>query len=113
LLIAQQLMFDSNYERVIDMIFYLLAVVIIAICLIIFYLRPQPPRVFATQIHYGISITEKQSFTEAANRCKKDNSPISNEPFHNLFLEGSNIVNNESFNISDSIESGRSEYNVL
>ena len=106
-------MFDSNCESVIDMIFYLTAVAVITISLLIFYFNTKKTKTNIPQIQYGLLLKEKQAYTDSANRCKKDNSPISGEPFHKLFLDGSDIINNESFSISNSIESGGNEYNVL
>lgn len=106
-------MFDLIYESVINMIIYLTFVAVIVISLFIFYFHTKKTVSVVHQIQYGLSEDEKQCFTDSADRCKKDNSPISDEPFHILFLDGSAIINSESFNISDSIKVGGNEYNVL
>ncbi len=96
-------MYNLKYEneREIKMTIYLCAFALMLIGLIVYYFISKNNVSSKRVIHYGIDLDEKNEYTEAAERCKKNNSPVSNEPFNELFLEGSNIVNMELFTLSD------------
>ena len=66
----------------------------------------------AVLISYGFSPSEQIKYIEAAKRCQKDNSPISDCPFHELVADGAEILKRESFKINDNTFSG-SGYHVL
>lgn len=63
-------------------------------------------------VNYKLPEQEQKNYIEAANRCKKDNSPVSGCPFHELLKEGSELITNESFQINDEILEG-SGYHVV
>ena len=91
------------------MLIYLVAIAIVFICLLIFYKKGKKLRKIesVSSANYGLSVIEHQSFIAAAERCKKNNSPVSDDPFHELYLIGSEIVNRESFLIiNNEVEKG-------
>lgn len=82
------------------MVIYFSALAIITVSLVVFYFRARKSSNNVIRyVEYGLSAQDKQRYIESAERCKKENSPVSDEPFHKLFLEGSDIVNSESFKI--------------
>lgn len=98
------------------MLFYLSAFFIVVMVLLLFYFSIghliKKKKKNISSISYGISKNKQHSYIEAANRCKKDNSPVSNEPFNKLYIEGADMINRESFKINDWIIEG-SEYHVI
>lgn len=83
------------------MLIYVTAIAIIGVGLLIFAKKGvgKLGSTVERQFDYALSKGEQESFIEAAERCKKENSPITDEQFCELSLEGSEMVNTEKFRV--------------
>ena len=81
------------------MIIYILGIIIVAAILFAFYLKLDDKQ--EKRISYVLPKCEREGYIDAAYRCRKNNSPVSQDPFHKLYLYGAEKVNNENFVLSD------------
>lgn len=84
------------------MLIYMLNVIIVAVGILVFYLTASNCKKSEVRVaEYGLPNKDREGYIEAAERCKKNNSPVSNKPFHKLYLDGATMVNDEKFVLSD------------
>lgn len=81
------------------MVIYILAIIVVAFILFAFYLKVDDKQ--KRRINYVLPNCEREGYINAAYRCRKNNSPVSQEPFHKLYLYGAEKANNENFILSD------------
>lgn len=88
---------------------YVCALLITIVGCAIFYLRVRfaksnkKPSVF---INITLSENEQQEYTEAAKKCQKINSPVLNEPFNQIVMDGAYLVCKDAFRINDKVVEG-------
>lgn len=60
----------------------------------------------SSNIKFALSNREQTEYIESANRCKKNNSPVTTKPFYELSIEGTDLLQKESFVLNDDILEG-------
>ena len=85
---------------------FLIVSLVVTICLVAFWRKEKKLCVKQLPVKYQMPEQEQMQYKEAAEQCKKDNSPIFQEPFSLRLLKGAEIVNKEKFYLVQSASKG-------
>ncbi len=91
---------------------YILIVAILLLVVLFFYFFVKYKSTIIITKQSLLTAESQEKYTNAALRCRKNNSPVLKIDFNQTLLGGENLVNSENFLINDSVVK-ESDYRVL